>query len=58
LIVDSDRLAILIAMMFKDEPTEVAFDGTTALDKIGDSPPDIIIEDVVDPGFGIDSLKS
>jgi putative nucleotidyltransferase with HDIG domain len=53
LIVDSDRLARLIAMMFKDEPTEVAFDGTTALDKIGDSPPDIIIADVDVPGSGI-----
>jgi len=53
LIVDSDRLARLIAMMFKDEPTEVAFDGATALDKISDSPPDVIIADVDVPGSGI-----
>lgn len=53
LIVDSDRLARLIAMMLKDEQTDLAFDGTDALDKIQGGAPDVIVADVDVQGSGI-----
>jgi putative nucleotidyltransferase with HDIG domain len=53
LIVDNDRLARLIAMMLEGEETDVAFDGTVALDKIHGATPDVIIADVDVPGSGI-----
>jgi len=40
-------------MMLKDQQTDVAFDGSTALDKISTQAPDVIIADVDVPGSGI-----
>ena len=53
LVVDSERLARLIAMMLKDEHAETAFDGLTAMDRIRETPPDVIVADVDVPGSGI-----
>ena len=58
LIVDNDRLARLITMMLKGEQTDMAFDGVTALDKVKESPPDVIIADVDVPESGIHLAES
>lgn len=39
--------------MLKDEQTDMAFDGVTALDKVKVSPPDVVIADIDVPGSGL-----